>query len=80
MVARLTGRENPAGPLEAKLSVGHTAAAALVYGRVGVKEFSPACIADAQVVRLRKSTSVVVEQGYATDEAEVAVTLVDGRV
>jgi 2-methylcitrate dehydratase PrpD len=80
VVARLTGRENPAGPLEAKLSVGHTAAAALRYGRVGVKEFSPACIADPQVVRLRKSTSVVVEQRYATDEAEVALTLVDGRV
>ena len=80
VVARLTGRENPADSLEAKLSVGHTAAAALVYGRVGVKEFSPACIADPQVVRLRKGTSVVVEQRYAMDEAEVAVTLVDGRV
>ena len=80
VVARLTGRENPSGPLEAKLSVGHTAAAALVYGRVGVKEFFPASIADPQVVRLRNSTSVVVEQRYAMDEAEVAVTLADGRV
>jgi hypothetical protein len=32
------------------------------------------------VIRLRKSTSVVVEPRYAMDEAEVAVTLVDGRV
>ena len=32
------------------------------------------------MVRLRNSTSVVVEQRYAMDEAEVAVTLVDGRV
>ena len=80
VVVRLTGRENPAGPLEAKLSVGHTAAAALRYGRVGVKEFSPACIADPQMARLRKSTSVIVQKNYAMDEAEVAVTLVDGRV
>ena len=80
MAVRLTGRENPAAPLEAKLSVYHTAAAALVHGRVGVKEFARACIAEPQVVRLRNSTSVVVEESYAMDEARVAVTLGDGRV
>ena len=80
VVVRLTGRENPAAPLEAKLSVYHAAAAALVHGRVGVKEFEQTCIAGPQVARLRKSTSAVVEERYAMDEAEVAVTLVDGRV
>jgi len=79
MAVRLTGRRSPSGPLEAKLSVFHTAAAALVRGKVGVKEFDTTCIDDPAVAHLRENANVVVNDTYATDEAKVEVTMADGR-
>ena len=79
MAVRLTGRRSPGGPLEAKLSVFHTAAAALVRGKVGVKEFDTTCIDDPAVAHLRENANVVVNDTYATDEAKVEVTMADGR-
>jgi 2-methylcitrate dehydratase PrpD len=80
VVARLTGRENPRGPARSEVERRpHRGRGARL--RQGRREgVSPACIADPQVVRLRKSTSTIVEEHYAMDEAEVAVTLADGRV
>lgn len=80
LAVRLTGRRNPAGPLDAKLSVCHAAAAALVRGRVGVKEFDTQCIEDPAVARMRESAVVVVNDAYAMDEAQVNVTMADGSV
>jgi 2-methylcitrate dehydratase PrpD len=79
MAERMTGRKRPAAPLEAKLSVYHAAAAALAHARVGVKQFGPACIADPAVTRLREKISVVTNEQYAMDEAEVEVRLAGGR-
>lgn len=79
MAKRLTGRKRPVAPLDAKLSVYHAAAAALVYGRVNVKEFSARCITDPAVVHLRDKISVVVNERYARDEAEVELKLTGGR-
>jgi 2-methylcitrate dehydratase PrpD len=78
MAVRLTGRRNPTGPLDAKLSVRHTAAVALVRGKVGVKEFDMECIDDPAIARLRENASVVVNDGYAMDEAEAEVQMADG--
>ena len=79
VAVRLTGRENPAAPLEAKLSVSHCAAAALTRGKVTVREFDPDAIADPQVSRLRRATRAAINEAYAIDEAQVEVTLADGR-
>lgn len=79
MAMRLTGREAPSNALEAKLSLFHVAAAAFVRGRVGVREFDPGCIEDADVLRLRSRVSAKVDERFASDEAEVAVTLDDGH-
>ena len=79
MAMRLTGREAPSNPLEAKLSIFHVAAAALLRGRVGVKEFHPECIADPAILQLRGRIAARVEEGFATDEAEVVLVLDDGR-
>ncbi|MCE2949165.1 MAG: MmgE/PrpD family protein [bacterium] len=79
MAMRLTGREAPSNPLEAKLSIFHVAAAALLRGRVGVKEFHPGCIADPSILQLRSRVGAKVDEGFATDEAEVSVVVDDGR-
>lgn len=80
MAVKLTGRTRPTGPLDAKLSVTHTAAAALVRGKLGVKEFELSCIDDPRVTRLREKADVVVNDSFAMDEATVEVRMSDGRI
>lgn len=80
MAVKLTGRTRPTGPLDAKLSVTHAAAAALVRGKLGVKEFDMSCIDDPTVVRLREKADVVVNDTYAMDEATVELRMADGRI
>lgn len=79
MAMRLTGREAPSNPLEAKLSLFHVAAAALLRGRVGVKEFHPDSIDDPDILQMRARVSAKVDDGFATDEADVVLVLDDGR-
>ena len=79
VAVRLTGRKQLAGPLDAKLSVCHTAAAALARGKVGVREFDAACIEDPAVVRLREKIRVGANDAYAMDEAEAEARMSDGR-
>lgn len=80
VTVKMMGRNSPESGLDAKLSVRHTAAAALVYGQVGVKQFELACINDAEVTRLREQASLVADESYRTDEAEAQLVLRDGRV
>jgi 2-methylcitrate dehydratase PrpD len=46
LVRMLMGNPAPLTGLEAKLSVQHCAAAALIYGQVGAREFTDACVND----------------------------------
>jgi 2-methylcitrate dehydratase PrpD len=75
---RLTGRRTPSSPLEAKLSVFHCVATALVYGRLGVAEFSPACIEDPRVLALRDGMLGEQDDAMPIDAAAVEVRLRDG--
>lgn len=75
---RLTGRRSPSSPLEAKLSVFHCVAAALVYGRLGVPEFSLACIQDPRVLCLRDGMRGEPVDAMPIDAACVEVRLRDG--
>lgn len=79
VAVKLTGRRHVTGPLDAKLSVAHAAAAALVRGKVGIREFDPACIEHPAVARLRQAAELVVEEKFAIDEAAVELVLADGR-
>jgi 2-methylcitrate dehydratase PrpD len=74
----ITGRTAPTSELEAKLSVVHTAACAIVYGKVGVKQFKPECIQDAQVVALRDRITVTADDSFGRDEAQAVITLRNG--
>lgn len=77
---RLTGRRAPSSPLEAKLSVFHCVAAALVYGRLGVAEFALACIQDPRVLALRDGMRGEPDEAMPIDAASVEVRLRDGTV
>jgi len=77
---RLTGRRAPTGPLEAKLSVFHCVAAALVHGVVGVRQFALDCIADPRVLRLRDGMTGQADDSLATDAAAVQLTTRAGEV
>ena len=76
----VTGRRSPTSDLEAKLSVYHSAACAIVFGSVGVKQFTAECRHDPEVVSLRDRIEGVVDERFATDEAHATVRLHDGRV
>ena len=78
LVLRLTGNATPGTGLEAKLSVQHCAAAACIFGAVGIKEFTDACANDPAVVALRARVTAVVDESIAADAADVVIALKDG--
>ena len=69
-------RPEPRDGAEARLSAQHCAAVALLYGRVGLEEFSDAAVADPRVRSLRAKARVSVDAGI--DKA-AAIVNVDGR-
>lgn len=79
LVLGLTGNAAPVTGLEAKLSTPHCAAAALVYGKVGVDEFADACVGEPAVVALRARVSLQLDASVDKDAADVCITLNDGR-
>lgn len=77
--------EQPANGLEAKFSMPFCAAAAVVYGRVGVDTFDAASLADPAVVDLMTRVTMRVEPSFdngapALTQARVSIRLRDGRV
>ncbi len=77
--------DRPASALEAKFSLPFCAAAAVVFGRVGIDTFEDARIRDARVAALMSRVTMHVDAEIgrgrpALTEARVRVTLVDGRV
>lgn len=79
LALELTGRKCPASELEAKLSIYHAAACAIVYGSVGVKQFGSECLHDSRVIALRQKINVTVDDCFATDEARATIMLRDGE-
>lgn len=78
LVPLLMGNPAPRSGLQAKLSVHHCAAAALVHGEVGVRAFTDACVADPAVVALRQRTVLSEDPAVPKEAAEVTVHLRDG--
>ncbi len=79
LVLDLTGKAAPASGLEGKFSVFHAAAVALLDGAGGEAQFADARVRAAEVVELRQRVEASVDQACRRTEAEVVVTLRDGR-
>lgn len=79
LALKLTGKRTPRNPLEARVSLYHCAAAALLRGAAGVPEMSQDCIDDAEVADLRARMRAIADPALGRGEAIVEVSLADGR-
>lgn len=79
LVLELTGRKTPVTTAEAKLSVYHSAAAAIVAHRITEREYEEDVIADPDVLSLRTRIDAIADAGIREDEADIVVELQDGR-
>jgi len=70
-------RPQPRDGTEARLSAQHCVAVALIYGKVGVEQFTDAAVADAEVRRLRERVTIKPD---ASLDKMACVLEVDGRV
>ncbi|RYZ02814.1 MAG: MmgE/PrpD family protein [Comamonadaceae bacterium] len=76
-------KQRPQTANDAKFSIPFTAAAALVHGRLGLADFTPAALADSEVLALAARTTCSVRSGGGLTDAlrgTLRVTLRDGRV
>jgi 2-methylcitrate dehydratase PrpD len=78
LVRILMGNASPRTGLEAKLSVHHCAAAALVRGAVGVREFTDASAGDPALVAMRERVTLVDDPAMPKDAAKVTVHVTAG--
>ena len=78
-VAR-TSRPDPRTRLDARLSLQHGAAVALVHGAAGIAQFTEASIQDPAVAVLRGKVDVREDPAVGRVEAIVAVHTTDGRI
>ena len=80
LVVELTGKKTPRTGLEGKFSVYHSAAAAIIDGAAGERQYSDDRVRDPLVVRLRDSVGATVGPGLHEDQARITIRLHDGRV
>ncbi len=79
LVLELTGQRAPKTGLGGKFSVYHACAAALLFGRAGVAEFSDACVNDPDVIALRARVEARADPAIGEAASEITLTLRDGR-
>jgi 2-methylcitrate dehydratase PrpD len=77
--ARFTDRPRPATPMEAKFSLRHCAAAAVVFRRLGNDELAAEVLVRPDVVDLRDRVKVVADPGIGKQDADVEITLASGK-
>lgn len=73
LVLELTGRRDPGNTLEAKLSVFHSAAAALMFGKLAEREYADPVVRDPALIRLRDRIEAAPDAEVAKDEAHATV-------
>jgi len=78
LVLKLTGKRAPQTGLEAKFSIYHASAAAIIHGMAGPNEFTDAVAQDPEVVSLRERVTAEADDQVSEEEAFVAITLHDG--
>lgn len=79
LVLELTGKHEPEMGLEGKFSIFHCAAIALIEGHARPAQFSDEAVRRPEAVELRRKVSVSADSALAENQAEVNITLVDGR-
>jgi 2-methylcitrate dehydratase PrpD len=75
----LAGKRDPRTGLESKFSVYQGVALALLYGDADPRRFEDGYARDPALAALRARVTAETEAGLAKDQAEVAITLTDGR-
>jgi 2-methylcitrate dehydratase PrpD len=79
LVLELTGKRDPRAGLEGKFSVYHCAAIALLEGNAGPGQFTDEAITRPSVVDLRRKVTASADPALRQNQAEVSVTLSNGR-
>jgi 2-methylcitrate dehydratase PrpD len=79
LVLELTGKREPKTGLEAKFSVYHAAAYALLRGDGSPEAFNDDAVGDPEMVALRARVKVAVDPALHEASADIAVILSDGR-
>jgi len=79
LVLELTGKRTPQTGLEAKFSVYHACAAAILFGQAGEAEFSDAVARRADVIALRDRVQARVDAAIDESAADVTIRCKDGR-
>jgi 2-methylcitrate dehydratase PrpD len=77
--ARFTDVPRPTTAMQAKFSLRHCAAAAVVFRRVGTAELTEEILARSDVVELRDRVKVVADAALGKQDADVELTLNSGR-
>jgi 2-methylcitrate dehydratase PrpD len=80
LLALRTDRPDVSTGREAQVSVQHAVAAALVFGKAGLDQFTDACVGDPDVVKLRDKVTVLRDDSFPTIAAAVEITTADGKV
>jgi 2-methylcitrate dehydratase PrpD len=79
LVLELTGKRTPRAGLEAKFSVYHACAAALLFGQAGEMEFADEIVARSDVIALRDRIHARADPAIDEAAATITVTCTDGR-
>jgi 2-methylcitrate dehydratase PrpD len=79
LVLELTGERAPKSGLEAKFSVYHACAAAMLFGQAGESEFSDAVARRPDVIALRDRVHAKVDPAIDESAADVTIRCSDGR-
>ena len=79
LVLELTGKRTPKTGLEAKFSIYHACAAAILFGQAGEAEFSDAVARRADVIALRDRVQARVDAAIDESAADVTIRCKDGR-
>ncbi|MEO8565162.1 MAG: MmgE/PrpD family protein [Betaproteobacteria bacterium] len=79
LVLELTGRRAPTTGLEAKFSVYHACAAAMLFGQAGEAEFSDAVVCRPDVIALRDRVRAKVDAAIDESASDVTIRCNDGR-
>ena len=77
--ARFTDLPRPTNRMQAKFSLRHCAAEAVVFRRIGTEELSDEILARPDVVELRDRVKVVADPALGKQDADVEITLASGR-
>ncbi len=77
--ARFTDRPRPTASMQAKFSLRHCAAAAVIFRRLGTDELSEEVLARTDVIALRDRVKVVADAALGKQDADVELTLASGQ-